>query len=267
MVAAVLASALALAVPAPDRFDGGRALQDVRMQVALGARPAGSPASRELAGRIARRVPRAHFQALPVGLRNVVGRIQGRDPSRTVILGAHYDTKDLPGFVGANDGGSGVAVLLELARVIRPRSVRPNVVLLFFDGEEKPREEGDFLTEGVRGSRAAVRLFKRRWPVVVVDMVGDRSLSIPREAESNAALWRRLRAAAVRAGAGAAFPPQTRGAVYDDHTPFARAGFPAVDVIDFTFPCWHMLCDDLSAVSATSLDRVGETLVAFLRAS
>src|SRR5215212_1152705 len=117
---------------------------------------------------------------------------------RTVGLGAHYDTKDLPGFVGANDGASGVAVLLELARTIRPRSVRPNVVLLFFDGEEKPRADGDFLDEGVRGSRAAVRLFKRRWPVVVVDMVGDRALAIPREASSDVRLWARIRSAAGR---------------------------------------------------------------------
>jgi len=267
VIAAVLASALALAAPAADRFDGARALQDVRMQVALGPRPAGSAASQELARRIVARIPKGHFQAVPGGLRNVVGRIPGRDRKRTVIVGAHYDTKDLPGFVGANDGASGVAVLLELARTIRPRTVRPNVVLLFFDGEEKPRADGDFLEEGVRGSRAAVRLFKRRWPVVVVDMVGDRTLSIPREAGSDARLWRRIRSAAVRVGATSAFPAQTAPVVLDDHTPFQQAGFPAVDIIDFTFPCWHLACDDLGAVSARSLDRVGETLAAFLRAS
>ncbi|MFL5946092.1 MAG: M28 family metallopeptidase [Gaiellaceae bacterium] len=267
MVAAVFASALALAAPAVDRFDEGRAMQDLRMQVALGPRPAGSAASRELARRIAARVPHAHFQPVFGGLRNVIGRIPGRDPRRTVILGAHYDTKNVRGFVGANDAASGVAVLLEVARAIRPKTVRPNIVLLFFDGEEKPSDDGDFLTEGVRGSRAAVRLFRRRWPVVVVDMVGDRSLAIPREANSDPALWSRIRSAALRVGAGSAFPAQTGTVVLDDHTPFQRAGFPAVDIIDFTFPCWHLTCDDLGAVAPRSLNQVGETLVSFLRAS
>src|SRR4051812_13873458 len=101
-------------------------MQDVRMQVALGPRPAGSAAARELARRIAARIPNAHLQPVSGGLRNVVGRIPGRDAGRTVILGAHYDTKNAPGFVGANDGASGVAVLLELARAIAPKTVRPN---------------------------------------------------------------------------------------------------------------------------------------------
>ena len=249
---------------APNRFDGTRALQLVRMQVSYGPRPAGSAASRRLAERIRRLVPLGHFQPVPGGLRNVIGRIPGRDPSRLVILGAHYDTEDIPNFVGANNGGSGVAVLLELARRIKPRTLGPTVVLLFFDGEEAPGDS-DFSRFGMRGSRQAVKLFKKRWPVVVLDMVGDRSLSIPREPNSDQALWQQIRNAALRVGAGRAFPSHAGPRILDDHIPFLEAGFPAVDLIDFDFPCWDKVCDDMSTVSARSLDLVGETVFEFLR--
>jgi Zn-dependent M28 family amino/carboxypeptidase len=248
----------------PNRFDGTRALELIRMQVALGPRPAGSAASRRLAERIRRLVPRGHFQPVPGGLRNVIGRIPGRDPNRLVVLGAHYDTEDIPKFVGANNGGSGVAVLLELARRIKPGSLRPTVVFLFFDGEEAPGDS-DFAKNGMRGSRAAVKLFARRWPVVVLDMVGDRSLSIPREPNSDPELWEEIRRAAARVGAGGVFPDRAGPRVLDDHIPFKEAGFPAVDLIDIDFPCWDRVCDDMSKVSARSLDLVGETVFEFLR--
>ena len=65
--------------------------------------------------------------------------------------------------------------------------------------------------------------------------------------------------------AAEAFPPGLVGEVTDDHTPFTRRGIPAIDLIDFTFPCWHQTCDDLSAVSERSLDRTGETVFEMLR--
>jgi glutaminyl-peptide cyclotransferase len=89
-------------------------------------------------------------------------------------------------------------------------------------------------------------------------------MRIPHEIGSNLELWGRLRAAARKVGAGAAFPDETIGEVLDDHTPFARRGVPAIDLIDFTFPCWHRTCDDMSAVSARSLDRAGEAVVQLL---
>ena len=94
-------------------------------QVRLGPRPAGSPASRKLAAQLKAELPNGRFQAVPGGLRNVVGFVPGRDPSRTVVVGAHYDTKDLPGFVGANDGAGGTALVVELARTVKPRELRP----------------------------------------------------------------------------------------------------------------------------------------------
>ena len=243
-------------------FDGRRAFRDLRAQVELGPRPAGSEASRRLAERLRRALPRGRFEAVPGGLRNVVGTIPGRAPA--IVVAAHYDTKDLPGFVGANDGAGGTAAVLELARSLggrdRPASA-PELRFVLFDGEESPDDDRDFYTSGLRGSRAyAARHARELRAVILLDFVADRDLSIPREAGSDPALWERLRAAARRAGAARAFPAGTRPAITDDHTPFARAGVPAIDLIDFDFPCWHERCDDMSAVSAASLDRAGEAV-------
>ena len=254
-----------------DRFDERRAFATLREQVALGPRPAGSAASRRLAERLRTRLPRARFQPVPGGLRNVIGSVPGRDPRRTVIVGAHYDTKDAPRFVGANDGASGTAAVLELARGLRPRSIRPTVVFMLFDGEESPADaaEYEFEEKGLRGSKVAAaqaaRGPRRPEAMILLDFVGDRDLSIPREGNSDERLWARLRSAAGRVGAGRAFPPGGQGAVSDDHLPFLAAGIPSIDLIDFDFPCFHRPCDDLSAVSPRSLDLTGETVAEMLR--
>ncbi len=94
-----------------------------RIQVGYGPRPAGSAASRALGpSGCARALPHGRFQAVPGGLRNVIARVPGRDRRDVVVIGAHYDTKDIPGFLGANDGAAGTAVVLELARHLRPRA-------------------------------------------------------------------------------------------------------------------------------------------------
>jgi hypothetical protein len=247
----------------PDRFDSARAWGILKHQVSLGERPAGSPTSRKLAAYIHRRVPNASYQRVPGGLRNVIGRVPGRDPKHVVLVGAHYDTKDIRHFVGANDGASGTAIALRLAREIRPRSIRPTLLFVFFDGEESPRGAADeeFAKKGLRGSKVAARRYAKGVDaMVLLDFVGDRDLSIPREDYSDANLWAQLRAAAARAGAAATFPDQTGGAILDDHLPFLERGVPAIDLIDFDFPCWHRTCDGLLAVSERSLDRVGETM-------
>jgi glutaminyl-peptide cyclotransferase len=247
-----------------DRFDGAAAFRLLRRQVELGPRPAGSPESRRLARLLRRIVPRGRYQEVPGGLRNVIGTVRGREPGYLVV-GAHYDTKDIPGFVGANDGASGTAVVAELARTIR--RPRHTVQFVFFDGEESPRGVPDsrFEEEGLRGSKVAAPAFADARAMVLLDFVGDRRLSIPREANSDPGLWRKLRAAARRVGAGAVFPSGTIGYVSDDHIPFLEAGVPSIDLIDFTFPCFHRRCDDMSAVSERSVDAVGETIYELLR--
>jgi hypothetical protein len=246
-----------------DRFDSARAWSYLEYQVNLGERPAGSKTSRKLAADIKSKLPSGRFQKVPGGLRNVVGEIPGKDPETVILVGAHYDTKDIPGFVGANDAASGTAVALELAREIKPHSIDPTLLFVFFDGEESPRGAADheFEEKGLRGSKVAARKFAKRVDrMILLDFVGDKDLRIPRESFSDTRLWSKLRAAAKKVGAGKVFPDLTQGGILDDHIPFIERGVPSIDLIDFDFPCWHQTCDDLSAVSERSLDRVGETM-------
>ena len=253
-----------------DRFDSGRAWRHLRYQLDLGPRPAGSPALEQLAAYLRARLPRGHYEAVPghPGLRNVAGRIPGRKPA--VVVAAHYDTKDnIPGFVGANDGAGGTAAVLELSRALRkverPKNA-PEIRFVFFDGEEAT-DDDRFYETGLRGSKAyAARHEADVRALVLLDFVAEKGqMRIPYEAGSDPKLWKRMRAAAQRAGSGAAFPDATSGEVLDDHTPFMRRGIPAIDLIDFTFPCWHKTCDDLSAVSERSLDLSGEAVLELLR--
>jgi glutaminyl-peptide cyclotransferase len=250
---------------AANRFDSAAAFRLLREQVELGPRPAGSEASRRLAARLRRLLPRGRYQAVPGGLRNVWGLVRGRS-RRYVVVGAHYDTKDIPGFVGANDGASGTAAVVQLARQLRGKRPRHTLVFVLFDGEESPAGTPDsqFERRGLRGSKVAAQRWQGADAMVLLDFVGDRDLSIPREANSSRRLWTKLRAAARRAGAGRYFPAGTAGAVSDDHVPFLDRGVPAIDLIDFDFSCFHMTCDDLSAVSERSLDVVGETVYRLL---
>jgi hypothetical protein len=250
------------------RFDADRAWSLLRHQVAMGPRPAGSPAARRLAAFIRARLPGGRYEDEPGGMRNVVGQLRGR--GRAVLVAAHYDTKPEPfRFVGANDGAGGTAELLELARALRhthrPRGAPP-IRFVAFDGEESPSDRSDFYRTGLRGSKPyAARHARELRAMILLDFVANRNLSIPYEAGSDRALWARLRAAARRVGAGRAFPAAEQGEVLDDHTPFARRGVPAVDLIDFDFPCWHRACDDLPAVSKRSLALSGATVLELLR--
>jgi glutaminyl-peptide cyclotransferase len=252
------------AAPTVNRFDGAAAFRLLRRQVELGPRPAGSPESRRLARLLKRIVPRGRYQEVPGGLRNVIGTVRGREPGY-VVVGAHYDTKDIPGFVGANDGASGTAVVAQLARTIR--RPRHTIEFVFFDGEESPRgvPDSQFERYGLRGSKVAAPAFRDARAMVLLDFVGDRDLAIRRESYSDPGLWRRLRAAARRVGAARAFPPTTQGGVLDDHIPFVREGVRSIDLIDFEFRCFHLRCDDMSAVSQRSVDAVGETVYELLR--
>lgn len=233
----------------------------------MGPRPAGSPASRKLGERLREAMPHARFEAVPGGLRNVIARLPGRDPDDVVVVGAHYDTKDIPGFLGANDGAAGTAAVVELARHLRPRELNATVVFALFDGEESPGDtpDSEFEDKGLRGSKVAARAYRSRArAMILLDFIGNRDLRLPREESSDVALWQRLRSAARRVGAGSAFPPAIGPEILDDQTPFEDAGVPSIDLIDFDYPCFHMLCDDLSQVSQKSIDEVGETLLDLL---
>jgi hypothetical protein len=260
-----------------DRFDGERAMRLIREQVAYGPRPAGSAASRRLAVRLRGRLPGGRFEAVTTGsaggargLRNVVGALPGRAPA--IVLGAHYDTEaTIPGHVGANDGAAGTAAVVEAARALgrlrRPASA-PALRFVLFDGEEEPRgsRPEDFERVALRGSRAYVRAHGAQTrAMVLLDYIANRGLRLPREATSTPALWTRVRAAASRVGAARWFPPGTQGGVIDDHTPFLRAGIPAVDLIDFSYRYADTTQDTPDKLSPAALDGVGETVVELLR--
>ena len=249
-----------------NHFDGPAAFKLLKLQLSYGERPAGSTQSRKLAGKLKTMLPQGRFQNVPGGLRNVVGTVPGKQPERFVVVGAHYDSKDMPGFLAANDGAGGTAAVVQLARQLKPRTIGPTVKFVLFDGEETPRGVPDeqFLQRGIRGSKVAARKFKSAESMILLDFVADKNLSLPREGSSDIELWAKLRSAARRAGVGSYFPNASDVTIEDDHTPFLRRGVPSIDLIDWDFPCYHKTCDNLSAVSEQSLDASGEAVAGLL---
>lgn len=255
------------ALAARPSFDAARAFATARLQVDFGPRPAGSSAERA-AGEVLRRIlPNAHFEPVAGGLRNIVGGLPGREPA--IVLGAHYDTTPVPGYLGANNSAAGVGAVIEIARDLAadaPAPGRRAVRFVLFDGEEAPAGFTDFVTQGLRGSRAYVQAHKGTTAeMILLDFIANRDLRIPRETGSDPRLWSRLRAAATALGAGGAFPDTVQREILDDHTPFTRVGIPAIDLIDFDYPCWQKVCDTLGEISQASLGEAGRTVLALIR--
>jgi hypothetical protein len=258
------------------RFDGASALADVETQMAFGDRYPGSAGHADMQAWIEAsldergwRVERQDFTFAGVALRNLVGR-RGRDGEPLIVLGAHYDTRPIADqdaevaarpVPGANDGASGTAVLLELARVLPSGDLACDVRLAFFDAEDSGGIAG---WDWILGSRHfADTLADSPQAVVIVDMVGDRDLRLPRERNSAPNLVDAIWSAARQTGSEA-FVDDMGPGMLDDHTPFLERGWPAVDIIDFEYPYWHTAQDTLDKVSAESLDQVGRTLLFWL---
>ena len=258
--------------PASLSFDSSRAYAHVQTQVAFGPRPPGSPAHAQVREWMRAELESAGWQVqvheserLGHPIYNLIAKRGGESPQ--VILGAHYDTRlysdndpnpamhSQPG-PGANDGASGVAVLLELARSL-PKDTVP-VWLVFFDAEDQGRIPS---WEWILGSRAVVEEIPvQPRAVVIVDMVGDADLNIYQEMSSDPALRAEIWDAAETLGYGDVFIKKEKHTIIDDHLPFLEAGFPAVDIIDIEYPYWHTLQDTPDKVSPASLQAVGETL-------
>jgi glutaminyl-peptide cyclotransferase len=251
---------------APDRFDSDRAFELIEMQVEEGPRPAGSPASRELAEHLVTALPGGELEPVPGGLRNVVGVLPGSEPA--ILVGAHYDTEaTIPGHVGANDGAAGTAAVIEVAQALErelPAEHR-EVRFVLFDGEEEPRgcPEDRFEQCALRGSKAYVRDHAGEvGELILLDYVANRGLRIPREANSDPELWAALRESAERVGASGYFPAEGDGefAIIDDHIPFTEAGIPSIDLIDFTYEYADTPQDTPDKLDPEALDAVGETV-------
>ena len=273
-------------------FDGARALRDVERLVAIGPRPAGSAAlgqaRRYIEGELRAagwRVREHAFTAAtphgPIRMVNVIGEWPGRRHD-VVAVGGHYDTKVFTAFrfVGANDGGSSTALLLELGRALatRFRAAPPLYThwLLFFDGEEA--QVAWSATDSLYGSRALVASLRasgdlaRLRTLILADMIGDKDLGIRQEAASTAWLTDLVWGTARRLGYGAAFLDGHQ-AVEDDHAPFLAAGVAATLLIDFDYggapgenAYWHTAQDTPDKLSAQSLRTVGTVVLESLPA-
>jgi glutaminyl-peptide cyclotransferase len=263
--------------PVPIRFDGQQAYQHVLNQEALGPRPTGSEAGWATGDYIIEQlkslgweIETEEFIFQGVRGRNVIGK---GGKGAIVIIGAHYDTRPAADkdpnpanrnqhILGANDGGSGVAVLLELARVLDRDQLDQQVWLTFFDAEDRGRLDGWPFSVGAR--QMAQTLVLRPQAVVVVDMVGDADQNIYYENHSDPKLSAELWSIAAELGYSDYIIPEAKYTIIDDHLPFVEQGIPAVDMIDFDYPYWHTLEDTSDKVSPTSLERVGRTLEVWL---
>ena len=284
LLALLVAAAGETACASNPRFevDGARALGRVVRQVEAGPRIPGTPGHAavrdwiaEELRRLGARVERQSFTdsvlGRPLPLVNVIGHFGGRGApgERRIILCAHYDTRPwcdqdpdsarqrdpLP---GANDGGSGVAVLLEVAELMARRAPPVAVDLVFFDGEDQGR--AGHPEEYLLGSSGYARRLGEAKPTVafVFDMVGDRDLSIHPEARSAEEVSNMVDMvlAGARATGARGFFGAPRHRITDDHVPLLEAGVPAVDIIDFDYPAWHTHLDRPDQVSAASLAEV-----------
>jgi len=279
LAAIVVACTVARGAEAP-AFDSARAWAHLQKQVAFGARPAGSPALKSCRDYLIAELtkigvtPRqqsfvARTPAGDVPMINLIATIPGRRPER-IVIASHYDTKRAPNFkfVGASDGASSTAALLELGRVLKLRQNEFTIELLFLDGEEAVN--GDWHDpDNTYGSRHYVdaaretRTLTGLKTLILLDMIGDRDLTIRRDATSTPWLVDIVWNAAARLGHRGTFLSDLT-AVEDDHVPFLTAGVPSVDIIDLDYPQWHTAQDDLAHVSEKSLKIVGDVVLAAL---
>lgn len=262
--------------PPSSRFDGERAWEDVAAQCRMGPRTPGSAAHAEVRAWIRDELEAAGWEVEEIPAEMLGHKIyniyahRGETPPR-ILFGAHYDSrlhadedpdpaKRLVGMPGANDGASGVAVLLEMARVL-PAEER-GVGFVFFDAEDSGNIEGwDWLL----GSRAfADSIWWHPDAFILLDMVGDADLNIYQERNSDPTLTRQIWDAAAKAGYEESFIPQPKYRMLDDHVPFLKLGIPSVDIIDFDYAYWHTAADTPDKVSAQSLQIVGTTMLRWL---
>lgn len=265
---------------APPHFSGELAYRHVQAQVALGPRTVGSAGNRQAGDYIVAELRRLGWQVeiqeftyRGVSLRNIVAT-RGRGP--LILFGAHYDTRSRADHdpdaarrqdpvPGANDGASGVAILLELARVLGQEELDVQVRLAFFDGEDNGEIEGWPWCVGSAYMAQSLRPEEYPRYVVVVDMVGDADQQLYWERFSDQRLRTAIWALAAELGYGDTFTPTVRYAIIDDHQPFLQRGIPAVDIIDFDYPYWHTISDTSDKVGPQSLERVGRVLEEMVR--
>ena len=258
-------------------FSGELAYLDAEYQMSLGPRLPDSQAHHETTLYIQNELEEAGWETeiqesstMGYPIKNIIAKRGEGHP--WYLIGAHYDTRiyadrdpNLDNRVlpvpGANDGASGVAVLLQLARSLPP-DLNGQIWLVFFDAEDNGGIQG---RDWIMGSTAFVQqLVGRPDGVIIVDMIGDADLNIHLEKNSDPTLAASIWNQAAELGYADSFINQPYKAILDDHIPFLQAGIPAVDIIDFQYPYWHTIDDTLDKISAESMQIVGDTLQAWL---
>ena len=212
-----------------------------------------------------------------ITMRNLILKFKGTEEGRPIILGAHYDTRPFAdeetdrklkrqAILGANDGGSGTAILLSLAEYYREHRPKRSIYLTFFDGEDYgAKGSGEVLLGSIYYAKLLEPLPEDQRPycVLVIDMVGDRDLEIFKEIHSiQSGNWLLdILYETAKANEFPQFNPNSKYKIYDDHYPFARIGIPSVVLIDFDYPHWHKMTDTLDKCSPESLFAVLSVVV------
>lgn len=270
-----------------EKFSGERAFEDVRAQVEIGPRPAGSEALETTRQYLTRQLEAAGWHVVrqtftaetprgPVEFVNLIARFKSglpqapADNTQKVILASHYDTKifDTITFVGAHDGASSTGALVELARVLALNwTMARQVELVFFDGEEAVSQFTE--TDGLYGSREYARQLResgRNLQLkfgILLDMIGDKDLTITLSPDSPAHIARDIFASAERLGLRSHFRFWNRS-IWDDHVPLTQSGIPTINLIDFDYEWWHTADDTLDKLSPESLQKVGAVTLYYL---
>jgi glutaminyl-peptide cyclotransferase len=266
-------------VDAPRAIDASRAMRYVKDLVAFGPRPAGSENNKKQQNYILSKLKSDQVEQdafttdTPIGkipMRNIIAKFPGTDDG-IIVIASHYDTLySVKNFVGANDGASSTALLLELANQFRGKKLQgASVWLVFFDGEEAFREWT--ASDSVYGSRHLAAKWqqdgtaKKIKAFILLDMIGDTDLNIDRDENSTKWLQDLVYQAASHLGYQSHFYGRNVGPVGDDHVPFAQAGVPVIDLIDFNYGYgnvfWHTPQDTIDKLSAKSLQIVGDTVI------
>jgi len=266
----------------PGNFDGARAYEHVRHLVDLGSRPPASDGIHRAQAYIIAQLQSYGCQveehdfhgSTPLGdlaMKNIVVKIPGTSQG-IVLYATHYDTVRIPNFVGADDGGSGVGTMLELARLFCARKNSLNVWIVFFDGEEAQGRWTDSAsvnwtdtnsTFGSREMAASMALsgdLKRVKAMILADMIGPANLKIKRDTNSTPWLTDLIWATAAKLGYENVFVSEKFPITGDDHLSFIRRGVAGCDLIDFSIPYWHTPQDTLDKIDPQSLAVVGHVL-------
>ncbi len=265
------------------KFDAEKSFAALKKQCDFGPRPPGSEAHRKLKDCLvadmkacSNRVAVQSFEHKrgneKFQMWNVIASF-GPTEGKEILLCAHWDTRPTADqeldpadqrkpIIGANDGASGVAVLLELARMFKQQCAKVPVTIMLFDGEDLGPTGKDMLL-GARYFASKLDKPERIRYGILLDMVGDKDLQIYRERNSNGSapeivtkVWK----TAARLGYEKQFIDKPKYAIADDHLPLIERGIPCIDIIDFDYAYWHTLEDTVDKCSPESLRIVGETV-------